>query len=830
MFLILTVTLLRCTSAREVTLRKSGSAEKLGLTVCYSSGSGSEDLDTEVYISEIVPESLAARDGRLREGDQILQEITTKRAVISVRTTDNACFAWSVVAVLYPAEKYTERESSYPHYTIVLNLAGIEFSMTLKNIKKFEQLNDVSINVYGIENKQVLPWLHYFSTSEKLQSHTMDCGKMNNCAILSSYQFHRDEDCIACFARQLQNLAHHVKNIISANVSMETLLKEQWEAYRDLNYKNSLYIPIVFHNLSGYDSHLIIKEIATAYEGQVNVLAITKEKYISFTKHDSTKDKNEKDKDNLKIIRSKFSTDEEFELLTRKGVFLYEVNGKDVANKEQTENLFAETKNAVTILVSRCVYQDDEYDDRHIYHQGSPSLSLQNLPAYQNSMIEQLIQQQQQQTEERIKNSEVDNCILKVPPPIPSHTQQQQQQPQQQQLPLSQQQQSVNNFSTNLSSTYSSQSSHKSVGKNTTLPEHRTEECNKQWMQESLKDCLKRLEDISLCDQQSSPLEATPLSVKLIGAYSSHVWSDSEHIYETIPESDSEPIYSSPYEHRQQHWTQQTNHAMTTQHNGTVQNYLTSGQQNQKWHSSSKSNSSGEEKDSSSAYNTGESCHSNPLTLELHEGEKDHYKSTLVLCSPKTPQQQKIDCNCPMLVTPTATFTMTKQSSKNQNVKKNSSSSHHHRDRNEPSSMNINTMAADTMYTNVANLQQTMMLQQQLFKQALNRKNFMTSKEMFTSGVKKPKSYDNFQAPNLTQYQFVGSQQVCTSTTWIPTEDKSEVQMEWKVKRRADGTRYIARRPVRNRILRNRAIKITEERAGHTTEDDTMSEMKVNTN
>ncbi|KAG5322112.1 PDZD4 protein, partial [Pseudoatta argentina] len=499
------------------------------------------------------------------------------------------------------------------------------------------------------------------------------------------------------------------------------------------------------------------------------------------------------------------------------------VNGKDVANKEQTENLFAETKNAVTILVSRCVYQDDEYDDRRINHQGSPSLSLQNLPAYQNSMIEQLIQQQQQQTEERIKNSKVDNCILKVPPPIPFHTQQQ---PQQQQPPLSQQQQSVNNFSTNLSSTYSSQSSHKSAGKNTILREHRTKECNKQWMQESLKDCLKRLEDISLCDQQSSPLEATPLSVKLIGAYSSHVWSDSEHIYETIPESDSEPIYSSPYEHRQQHWTQQTNHAMTMQHNGTVQNYLTSGQQNQKWHFSSKSNSFGEEKDSSSAYNTGESCHSNPLTLELHEGEKDHYKSTLVLCSPKTPQQQKIGCNCPMLVTPTATFTMTKQSSKNQNVKKNSSSSHHHRDRNESSSMNINTMAADTMYTNVANLQQTMMLQQQLFKQALNRKNFMTSKEMFTSGVKKPKSYDNFQAPNLTQYQFVGSQQVCTSTTWIPTEDKSEVQMEWKVKRRADGTRYIARRPVRNRILRNRAIKITEERAGHTTEDD-MSEMKV---
>ncbi|KYQ53663.1 hypothetical protein ALC60_04182, partial [Trachymyrmex zeteki] len=76
---------------------------------------------------------------------------------LSVRSTDNACFAWSVVAALYPAERNVDRESSYPHYTSVLNLAGIEFPMTLKDIPKFERLNMMSINVYGIENKQILP-------------------------------------------------------------------------------------------------------------------------------------------------------------------------------------------------------------------------------------------------------------------------------------------------------------------------------------------------------------------------------------------------------------------------------------------------------------------------------------------------------------------------------------------------------------------------------------------------------------------------------------------------------------------------------------------------
>ncbi|XP_046923034.1 PDZ domain-containing RING finger protein 4 isoform X2 [Lynx rufus] len=55
----------------------------------------------------------------------------------------------------------------------------------------------------------------------------------------------------------------------------------------------------------------------------------------------------------------------------------------------------------------------------------------------------------------------------------------------------------------------------------------------------------------------------------------------------------------------------------------------------------------------------------------------------------------------------------------------------------------------------------------------------------------------------------------------------SEPKMEWKVKIRSDGTRYITKRPVRDRILRERALKIKEERSGMTTDDDTMSEMKM---
>ncbi|XP_067420300.1 PDZ domain-containing RING finger protein 4 [Emydura macquarii macquarii] len=55
----------------------------------------------------------------------------------------------------------------------------------------------------------------------------------------------------------------------------------------------------------------------------------------------------------------------------------------------------------------------------------------------------------------------------------------------------------------------------------------------------------------------------------------------------------------------------------------------------------------------------------------------------------------------------------------------------------------------------------------------------------------------------------------------------TEPKMEWKVKIRSDGTRYITKRPVRDRILKERALKIKEERSGMTTDDDMMSEMKM---
>ena len=55
----------------------------------------------------------------------------------------------------------------------------------------------------------------------------------------------------------------------------------------NLDYQISRSIPVIFHNLSGYDSHLFIKELVTSgvLPGNVTVIPLNKKRYISFSTH-----------------------------------------------------------------------------------------------------------------------------------------------------------------------------------------------------------------------------------------------------------------------------------------------------------------------------------------------------------------------------------------------------------------------------------------------------------------------------------------------------------------------------------------------------------------
>ena len=51
----------------------------------------------------------------------------------------------------------------------------------------------------------------------------------------------------------------------------------------NLKYKQADFVPVFFHNLAGYDSHLFVKNLGIT-EGEIRCIPNNDEKYISFSK------------------------------------------------------------------------------------------------------------------------------------------------------------------------------------------------------------------------------------------------------------------------------------------------------------------------------------------------------------------------------------------------------------------------------------------------------------------------------------------------------------------------------------------------------------------
>lgn len=51
----------------------------------------------------------------------------------------------------------------------------------------------------------------------------------------------------------------------------------------NLEFRNTKFTPVIFHNLSGYDSHLFVKNLGKS-EGAIKCIPNNEEKYISFSK------------------------------------------------------------------------------------------------------------------------------------------------------------------------------------------------------------------------------------------------------------------------------------------------------------------------------------------------------------------------------------------------------------------------------------------------------------------------------------------------------------------------------------------------------------------
>ena len=77
--------------------------------------------------------------------------LKTRHAIVNVKNKDQQCFKWSVLAALHPVARDACRVTKYSQHVDELNFDGIAFPVSLPDVRRFEQQNNISINVYTFE-------------------------------------------------------------------------------------------------------------------------------------------------------------------------------------------------------------------------------------------------------------------------------------------------------------------------------------------------------------------------------------------------------------------------------------------------------------------------------------------------------------------------------------------------------------------------------------------------------------------------------------------------------------------------------------------------------
>ena len=81
-----------------------------------------------------------------------------KKGLLNIKNKDQKCFLWCHVRHINPTKKHSGKIKKIDKWLVNnLNYDGIEFLVQENNFSKIEVQNNISINVFGYENKLVFP-------------------------------------------------------------------------------------------------------------------------------------------------------------------------------------------------------------------------------------------------------------------------------------------------------------------------------------------------------------------------------------------------------------------------------------------------------------------------------------------------------------------------------------------------------------------------------------------------------------------------------------------------------------------------------------------------
>ena len=84
--------------------------------------------------------------------------IQNKHSALKIQNKDNRCFLYSIIAYLYPVKINRSSPYSYTKYLDKLDTSMLNYPVKVDStLDKFEEINNLSINIYTLENELVVP-------------------------------------------------------------------------------------------------------------------------------------------------------------------------------------------------------------------------------------------------------------------------------------------------------------------------------------------------------------------------------------------------------------------------------------------------------------------------------------------------------------------------------------------------------------------------------------------------------------------------------------------------------------------------------------------------
>ena len=110
-------------------------------------------------IVNVIMEVYKVNDIQASSWVELPEKYKNNKSIINIKNDDQYCFLWCILAHLFPVEDHKNRTSSYSMNLNKLISNGLEFPMKIKDIPKFENLNNLNVNVFEL-TKTVLTPIH----------------------------------------------------------------------------------------------------------------------------------------------------------------------------------------------------------------------------------------------------------------------------------------------------------------------------------------------------------------------------------------------------------------------------------------------------------------------------------------------------------------------------------------------------------------------------------------------------------------------------------------------------------------------------------------------